>query len=241
MRGRRWILDATGADVRIEIVALPSSDRAAIRQSEREVDALLTRALGARDAGARRVLEEVYDSLRGTPLASRQGHWARGPSFEHALRDDLRFAAYSGQLKVERVERVRLVPPPVDDPAESVLGPDSSATHVYKLLVVDDTGAPVSGVKLSLDIAGDKQDKTTDSSGKVAVEKPSDGTATVTITNLDDVREKLWSQWSKPIADKPPPGDQITQAAVTQPIPPLKAPSDWLVTLVLQRPPIRRV
>jgi len=54
-----WSLLCTGADVRIEIVAFPSSDRGAIRKSEREVDALLTRALGARDAGARRVLEEV--------------------------------------------------------------------------------------------------------------------------------------------------------------------------------------
>jgi outer membrane protein OmpA-like peptidoglycan-associated protein len=241
MRGRRWVLDTTGADLRVELVDFPSGDRTAIQQSEREVDALLSRALDARDAGARRVLEEVYGDLRGTGHALRQARRTRGPSFEHALSDELRFAAYSGLLKVERVARVRVVPPPVVDAVESVLGPDASSTHVYKLCVVDDTGAPVAGVKLSLDIDGDKQDKTTDGSGKITVEKPNPGTATVTITNLDDVRDKLWSQWAKPLADKAPAGDQITQAAIMQPIPPLKAPSDWLVTLVLQRPPIWRV
>src|SRR6202012_3952871 len=90
-------------------------------------------------------------------------------------------------------------------------------------------------------IAGDEQDQTTDGSGKVSVEKTVAATATVALTNLGELRDKLWPQWSKPIADKLPPGDQITQAVVTLPIAPLSAPADWLVTLVLTRPPIWRV
>jgi hypothetical protein len=63
----------------------------------------------------------------------------------------------------------------------------------------------------------------------------------VTVTNLDALRDKLWPQWAKPLADKAPPGNRVIQAVVTQPLAPLSAPADWVVTLVLQRPPIWRV
>jgi peptidoglycan hydrolase-like protein with peptidoglycan-binding domain len=149
-------------------------------------------------------------------------------------------AAREGVILVRRRE-VRAVMVPVEGPAAEALGPQSSAKHVYKVYVVDDTGAPVSGAKLHVSIDGDEQDKTTDGSGKISVDKTAPGTAVLTLTNLDELRDKLWSQWTNPVADKPPPGDQVTQAVVTHPIAPIRAPSDWLVTIVLQRPPIWRV
>ncbi len=137
-----------GGDLKIELVDFPSGDRDAIRQSEREIEALLGRGLTARDPGARRVLEQVHDALHGGHAAARQGSRARGPSFESALCHELRFAAYSGRLKVERVERVRVVPPPTESAME-VLGPDSTrdAAPASKswigLTLADQNGTPL--------------------------------------------------------------------------------------------------
>jgi hypothetical protein len=136
---------------------------------------------------------------------------------------------------------LRSVVIPVEPPSSGVLGPTSTVEHVYTVCVLDDTGAPVAGAKLTVVIAGDKQDKTTDGSGKVTITKTVTDTGTVTLTNLDDLRDKLWSQWSNPLSTKPYPGDQMTQGVVTQPIAPFTAPADWMTTLVLQRPPIWRV
>jgi hypothetical protein len=146
---RRWLVDAMGGDLKIELVDFPSSDGAATRRSERELDGLLGRGLSARDPSARRVLEEVYDALRGGRAAPRQGNWVRGPSFEGALAQALRFAVYSGALKVERVDRVRVVPPPTESAAETALGPDSTrdappATKTWVgVTLADQNGTPI--------------------------------------------------------------------------------------------------
>jgi outer membrane protein OmpA-like peptidoglycan-associated protein len=157
-----------------------------------------------------------------------------------AIGEDILTAARAGIIIARRRE-MRSVVVPLDTPSEAVLGPDSTTKHVYTVFIVDDTGAPVAGAKLTVDIAGDKQDKTTDGSGKVTIEKTVSDSGTVTLTNREELLDKLWPQWAKPLADKPFPGDKITQALVTQPIAPFPAPADWLVTLVIQRPPIWRV
>ncbi len=196
-----------------------------------------------RNAEARRVVLAIYARMSGVvgsnARASTVEFDTRSPRAA-AMRDEILRAGADGRL-VARGREVQSIVVAVPDAGDAALGPNSSSTHVYKLYVVDDTGAPVSGAKLTVDIAGDKQDKTTDGSGKVSIEKPDPGTATVTLTNLDELRDKLWSQWAKPLATDPPAGDQITESVVTKALPPLKAPSDWLVTLVLQRPPIWRV
>jgi hypothetical protein len=157
-----------------------------------------------------------------------------------SIGDELLFAARAGLLVARRSERRAMVVP-LDDPAENVLGPEATTKHIYTVRVLDDTGSPVAGAMLGFDIAGDEEEKATDASGRVTIERADPGTAVVSITNLDVLREKLWPQWVKPLADKAPAGDQVLTAVVTQPVAPLRAPSDWFVTLVLQRPPIWRV
>ena len=66
---------------------------------------------------------------------------------------------------------------PLDAPPSKVLGPTSTVQHVYTVCVLDDTGAPVAGAKLTVVIAGDEQDKTTDGSGKVTITKTVTDTA----------------------------------------------------------------
>jgi Putative peptidoglycan binding domain len=81
-------------------------------------------------------------------MTPRQGSSARGPSFEHSLSQELRFAAYSGLLKMERVDRVRVVPPPTEREAEA-LGPESSqdaapdAKSWVGLTLADQNGTPL--------------------------------------------------------------------------------------------------
>jgi outer membrane protein OmpA-like peptidoglycan-associated protein len=183
---------------------------------------------------------EIYRRLRGAgrpldPMAA-----VDEPLWDEIGRE-LVLAVRAGRL-VARPAEARVLVVQQEATEERALGPNSTTRHIYTLCVRDDTGAPVAGAKLTLDIAGDKQDKTTDGSGKVTVEKSVSDTATVTLNNREELVDKLWQQWAKPLADKAPPGDQITQAMVTsQLIAPLKAPADWLVTLVLTRPPIWRV
>jgi outer membrane protein OmpA-like peptidoglycan-associated protein len=219
---------------RIEIEVGPrerSADAGA--GSVRELDELLRRT--DQEPEARRVVQGVHDRLRGLPVGCLDDIASAS-----ALRRDLRAAARAGGLTLRRVAQRSVAF--IGDPGEdSALGPDTTTKHLYTVCVLDDTGTPVAGAKLTLDVEGDKHEKTTGGSGKVTVEKPDPGTATVTLTNVEDLREKLWPQWSKPAADKAPPGDQLIAAVVTQPIAAFKAPSDWQVTLVLTRPPIWRV
>ncbi len=159
---------------------------------------------------------------------------------DERVAEELLAAARAGVIGARRRES-HAVAVPQDAPSSQVLGPASSETHVYKIRVYDDTGAPVAGVALKLTIDGGDEAQTTSGSGEVTVQKSDPGTATFTITNLDDIRDKLWPQWSKPLATTPPAADKVLSAPVTQPLSPQTAPSDWVVTLVLTRPPIWRV
>jgi hypothetical protein len=196
-----------------------------------------------RDPEAWRVVLALHARLHGVDAraaGSAVQHLDSGSSRASAIGEEVLFAARAGRL-VARTREARAVVIPLDTPSQEALGPSSSTSHVYKIYVVDDTGAPVAGAKLTVEIAGDKQDKTTDGSGKVTIEKTVTDSGTVTLTNREDLLDKLWPQWANPLSGKPFPGDQITQALITQPIAPFAAPADWMVTLVLLRPPIWRV
>ena len=224
----------------VEIELYPDGVSAEERALSEQVLRRLVHEFTARDLQARRAVLNVLARLGRLPGHRQAYDLDAGSVRARALGEDLMDAARAGTIVARSRER-RDVIVPLDIGSEQVLGPSSVEQHVYTVVVLDDTGAPVPGAKLTLDIAGDKQDKTTDGSGKVTVDKTISDTATVTLTNRDDLVDKLWPQWNNPIADKPFPGDQITQAVVTQPIAPFKAPADWFCTLVLTRPPIWRV
>jgi peptidoglycan hydrolase-like protein with peptidoglycan-binding domain len=227
----------------IEIELHPGAVDGEAREATRRELRHLVYDFKYRDPEARRVVAELHTRLQGLPATAARGDaydFDFGSPRADAIGEALYAAARSGTIVVRRRE-TRSVVVPLDLPGEQVLGPDTSAKHVYTVCVLDDTGAPVAGAKLTLDIAGDKQDKTTDGSGKVTAEKTISDAGRATLTNAVDLVDKLWPQWSNPVSDKPYPGDQVTQAVVTQPITPLGVPADWVVTLVLQRPPIWRV
>ena len=236
-----WRVRRPFGDIEIELHPGAVDDEA--REATRRDLRHLVYDFKYRDPEARRVVAEIHTRLKELPASAARGDvydLDSGSPRADAIGEELYAAARSGTIVVRRRE-TRSVVVPLDLPGEQVLGPDTSAKHVYTVCVLDDTGAPVVGAKLTLDIAGDKQDKTTDGSGKVTVEKTVSDTGKATLTNGVDLVDKLWPQWANPISDKPYPGDQVIQAVVTQPIAPLSAPADWVVTLVLQRPPIWRV
>ena len=239
--GDVWTVRGPFGDVEVELDPAASLDAAAGEASLRELRRLVY-AFKYRDPEARRVVLAVHARLLGPD----RGATGRGDDLDTgspraaAIGEELLYAARAGRLVARRREE-RTVVIPLDTPSDAVLGPTSVTTHVYTVFVADDTGAPVAGAKLTVEIAGDKQDLTTDGSGKVTVQKTVSDSGTVTLTNREELLDKLWPQWAKPLADKPFPGDKISQALVTQPIAPFPAPADWLVTLVIQRPPIWRV
>ena len=236
-----WRVRRPFGDIVIELY--PASVDAEAREASLRELRHLVHDFKHRQPEARRVVLEVCARVRGlgaTAVASDASELDAGSARADAIAEELLAAARAGIIIARRRE-TRAVVIPLDTPSQTALGPDSSETHVYKVRVLDDTGAPVAGAALSVDIAGDKQALTTDGSGTVTTEKPDPGTATVTVTNLADLQEKLWPQWAKPVADKPPAGDKVVEAAISLPVSPLTAPSDWLVTLVLTRPPIWRV
>jgi len=242
MRATHTIRFARGAlsDVEIEVHPEPVDD-GTIDASVRALRGLV-HEFRHRQPEARRVVADVYARLRGQRASDvRFDDFDAGDVRAARIGDALLHAARAGTI-VLRPREVRTVAIPLDRPSQEALGPDSSSTtHVYKVCVVDDTGAPVSGAKVTLDVDGGPNPGTTGGDGKFTLPKTNPGTAKLTIDNLDELRDKLWPQWSKPLADEPPKGDQIIAVPVGQPFAPQRAPSDWLVTLVITRPPIWRV
>ncbi len=239
--GEVWTVRGPSGDVEVELDPAASLDAASGEASLRELRRLVY-DFKYRDPEARRVVFAVHARLQGSgpSAAGRSDDFDTGSPRAAAIGEELLYAARAGRLVARRRE-ARTVVIPLDTPSDAVLGPTSVTTHVYTVFVADDTGAPVAGAKLTVEIAGDKQDLTTDGSGKVTVQKTVSDSGTVTLTNREELLDKLWPQWAKPLADKPFPGDKISQALITQPIAPFPAPADWLVTLVIQRPPIWRV
>ncbi|MGD0526776.1 MAG: peptidoglycan-binding protein [Polyangiaceae bacterium] len=225
----------------VDIELYPSQSDAALPESLQVLRSLVY-DFKNRHPEARRVVFAIHARLRGidASMAGSGRDLDTGSPRAEALADEVLSAGRAGTIVARRRE-VRSVVVPLEAAADSALGPASNEQHVYTVCVLDDTGAPVAGAKLTVVIAGDEQDKTTDGSGKLTITKTVADTGTVTLTNLDDLRDKLWSQWSNPVSDKPYPGDKVLPGAVTQPIAPFQAPADWVVTLVLQRPPIWRV
>jgi len=239
-RGSRdiWTVRSAFGDVEVELhpdrVDAPALD-ASLKELRR-----LVYDFKYREPEARRVFGEVYARLHGLSAAPAFGDFDTGDPRAQRIGDELLAAARAGVL-VARSRQVRSVVVPLDAPAEEVLGPDSSTTHVYTVRILDDTGAPVAGAKITLDVDGSPHAGTTSGQGVFTLPRPNPGTGKLTLENLDDLRDKLWPQWAKPLADEAPAGDQVVHAPVSQPIAPVSMPSDWVVTLVLTRPPIWRV
>jgi Putative peptidoglycan binding domain len=233
-----WSLRGAFGDVELELHPA-KIDAAALDVSVRELRKLVY-DFKYREPSARRVLGEVYARLHGLRPGFTFDEFDTGDPRADRIGQELVSAARAGVL-VARPRKVRAVVVPLDTPAEEVLGPDSGTTHIYKIRILDDTGEPVSGAKVTLEVDGSPHAGTTNGQGEFTLPRPNPGYGKLTIENLNDLRDKLWPQWSKPLADEAPQGDQISQAPVNRPIAPLTMPSDWIVTLVLTRPPIWRV
>jgi hypothetical protein len=146
VRDRRWRLRGPFGDVDIE-VGWGTTDRKTRDESLRELQWLLYDfRYGSREV--RRIVSEVHAALTGIPSAGESLDF--GSPRGEAIRNDLHWAAQSGQLVVLKRE-VRSVVVPLEEDPESVLGPDPAgeeeevATSWLGLLLVDQDGTPVPG------------------------------------------------------------------------------------------------
>jgi peptidoglycan hydrolase-like protein with peptidoglycan-binding domain/outer membrane protein OmpA-like peptidoglycan-associated protein len=225
-RVRGWL-----EDVEIEINPRGGFDPEEARRSWTELTRMLE-GLGYRPE-VRRILLQVHARLGDFP--------ARGWSLEElgTLSADLHDAAMLGRLVVRPIEKPRLVSNAVD--VEQVqLVPLADKAHVYKVRVIDDTGAAVGGATLGLDIEGAYEEQATNGAGEITVDSPSGRGGVLRLLQVEALQKKLEPQWRKPVSDKRPPGD-VRSIPLHLPVAPMRVPADTLITLVLTRPPIWRV
>jgi hypothetical protein len=90
--------------------------------------------------------------------------------------------------------------------------PREPTQHWYKVRVVDEFGAPVSGVMIKLEIEGQPLRKPTDGNGDARLEYPDGGKAKLEIANLASLEKTLLQRWTKRLPRVPTPAG----AAVVQ-------------------------
>ena len=107
-----------------------------------------------------------------------------------AIGEELLFAARSGTIVCPPARDALGRRPDRWSPTKRCWGRIRRAKHVYTVVRARRHGGAGRRRQAHLEIAGDKQDKTTDGSGKVTLEKSVSDTATVTLTNRDDLRRQ---------------------------------------------------
>ena len=184
----RWQLRDAAADLRIDVTAFPQSDVEARRKSEQEVATLLWRRI---DPQVRSVLEDVYRELNGMPPRC-SGDFSPGPDYDDALASALRFAAYSGRLRVERDERTLTVPVGPETDEAPPLGPEAVPDAWIAIELVDDTGKPVPNASYLITCDdGRTRTGTTNSDGKAREEGLTPGSCKVSFPGLNGPDWKL--------------------------------------------------
>jgi hypothetical protein len=156
-----WHVHGPFGDVDIEL--FPTSIDAATRDGSLRELGRLVYELEAHRPETRRALMEVHARLRGL-----RGSGVRED--EHAVGTELLFAARAGALLVRRKVR-SIVPLPVEETQEPVLGPEAEPTAWIELELVDEDGDAVPGVDYRIECDdGRVRTGTTSGSGKAREE-----------------------------------------------------------------------
>ncbi len=191
MWGRRWYVDDVMAELRIVIPDFPSLH--AREGTEREMARLLWRA--RHEPSVRRILLEVYSELRRYPAYAHDD-----AQLSPAVVDELSFAAFSRQLRIERMPpRTQWIPvAPETEPEIPEPLPTPIEVTWFEVTVLDEVGEPLSGIELLFRVDGRTERRTTDGSGTARMEGVERGTCSVKMANEGSVRDKLRARWSSP-------------------------------------------
>ncbi len=136
---------------------------------------------------------------------------------------------------LEAMRRKRSVPaPPLPPPRPPVEVP----LRRYPVRVVDDTGAPVPGAQLKLEIEGTPKMPTTDGSGLAIAQWFSNAVASVRVLQQSTLEQQLEPRWTECPSKSLPSGSNVHRLMVGEPFRDLSAPPDVETTIIIGRPQV---
>lgn len=182
---------------------------------------------------SREILHDICATLLG-PLAV--AAWGHGE--EHlSLRATLR-TAFERQDLVVLVERRRDVsppgrplPPPL--PPRPLPRPPQPDTAWFQLQVVDDVGAPIAGLGLTMTVDGSPRSLTTDARGVARVDGARTSFATASIQSMMALRALVKPRWNQPRKPSQPTGPDVVTQQLDDQIEPVSLESETPGILVI--------
>ena len=207
----------------------------------------LMSAVQAGDPDAVAAVREAHSAYQGhAGEGSAPAHHAQPPYSRESqqLERDLRRALGSGVMTLEEVPRPVAVAP--QEEVEAAPPPARRAKPVaepapYDVKVIDDTGAAIAGIEINLTIDGTPETINTTGGGTAHSEGTTRADALLKILDVSKLPEKLETRWSKPRSEKLPKGSDVSEVPAGQPFEPLSVRATVPFTLILSRPPVRRV
>lgn len=145
-----------------------------------------------------------------------------------------RMAARIEEAWQERQRRAREVQPPRRLPRRPEAAPNP--LHRYAIHVMDDTGAPVAGVSLKLQIEDTPRMATTDANGEAVVEWFSAAGATVRVLEQAELEQRLEPRWAVTPSKALPKEPDIIAMRMGAALRMFTTPADGETTVVLERP-----
>jgi len=171
---------------------------------------------------------------------ARAGYWREFDDLE----PDLRRALRSGLLTLEEVIRpfaASAQPDPEPAPPPAPKAKPRAEPAPYDVKVIDVTGAPIAGIEINLTVDGSPETIKTSGGGTAHSEGTTRADALLKILDVTELPAKLEARWSKPRSDKLPRGSEVKEVPAGQQFAALSVRPKVPFTLILSRPPVRRV
>jgi len=111
----------------------------------------------------------------------------------------------------------------------------------FDVKVIDDTGTAVAGIDINLIIDDSPETITTSRAGSAHGEGLSSTTARLRMLEVEAIPKQLEPRWVNPRSPKLPKGADVGEVFAGEKFEPLSVNAGKLFTLILRRPPVRRV
>jgi outer membrane protein OmpA-like peptidoglycan-associated protein len=248
MKGRNeWRIQTAWGELVLRVkAAAPDS-----RGSRANSGAAFSRLMLAMGSGVPEVIDGVR-SLHATIVGPATNdpapaHHAVVPywrEFAH-IEQDLLQALRTGTLTIEALKRQPGPPSPVEEeppaPPPAPRNKSSSEPSPYDVKVIDDTGAAVAGIDVNLTIDGAPETIKTSGGGTAHSEGHTGSIASLKMLDVTGLPAKLEAKWKEPRAKNLPKGLDVQEVVAGRPFEPLSVRPNAVFTLIVTRPPVRRV
>ncbi len=122
---------------------------------------------------------------------------------------------------------------PAADTQPDPVEPTPEQTTWFELLLVDEVGAPITGIDMAFAAGGVRRIVSTDASGIARCDDVEVSAATASVASLAQLRDALRARWSTARAASPPMGPRVTSRELDGAEASLTLQSEELVTLVI--------